>query len=167
MNGLEIQTARKELGWTRQKMLDRINSVASEMGVESRMTLSHLAVIEQGKREPHPPEERLIRQVLLQALGKVITEEVPIIDVDANGAPLSAVTVTKDGAHRSYEWRGLRHGDVVRVKGLRGRYKFLYHHLDDRQEYVEISGPLTRVDGRVIGTAMHSVTPDRIQLLRR
>lgn len=160
MDGQKLREARGELGWTRQKLIARANEIAERDGIK-RVTLSHLAVVEQGKRPASEEESILFKRVLLEALGRVMDSEVP------DGEPEAAVTVQGDGATRSYEWNGFRRGDACKVVGERGVFTFQYHHMDDHQEYVEVSGPRQMVQGRAIGWKQRSFATDRIVPTRK
>lgn len=82
-------------------------------------------------------------------------------------APTASPAITglgSDGSIRTTEWNGLRRKDLVRVRGLDGQYMFLFYHKDDRQEYVEVSGPVVRYRGELRGTRIRDFVPERIIL---
>lgn len=121
MMAADLRDARKELNWTRQQLAEKTG-----------LTLSAIAVIEQGKREPRDEEREVIQRVMLEQLGRTIIEtgEHPIIEI--NEEELARIGV----------WQGLRRGDDVKIHGEKGLFKFLYYFKDDTQEYVQVFGPI-------------------------
>jgi hypothetical protein len=119
----------------------------------------------------------LYRGALKGVLGDVLVGSDPTAhDGDGDGpatTPRTPATsspaltgIGSDGSVRTTEWNGLTRGDHVRVQGLDGQFKFLYHHVDDHQEYVELSGPLTRYRDQIVGRQQRSIRPERIIIPR-
>lgn len=121
MKGEDLRDARKELSWSRQQLADKTG-----------LTLSAVAVIEQGKRQPREEEREVIQRVMLEQLGRVLEEtgEHPVIEVN------------EEELARTGAWNGFRRGDDVKVHGEKGTFKFLYYYRDDTQEYVQVFGPI-------------------------
>lgn len=149
MNPQELRDTRRELNWSRADLAQRTG-----------LTVYQIAVIEQGRRDPRENETDALQRVLRQELEHTLVEtgENPVID-DV------AVDVAVEIQVRSAEWNGIRRLDEVRVAGESGRFRFLFHHKDDNQEYVQVFGP---VPGSVPRSrsprAPHerSVTTDRV-----
>lgn len=142
MNGQQLRTAREELGWNRQ-----------QLATETGLTLYKIHQIETGKRSPTTDELAVLKSVLLDQLNEVLvnTGETPAIVINED---------QPDDVVRSSEWNGIRRGDPVRVKELRGIFRFLFHHQDASQEYVEVYGPENKPKQR-------SFDPKRIVATRR
>lgn len=120
MNGDQLRTARTELGWTRPQLAEATG-----------LTVYKIHQIETCKRPATDEEVTALKEVLLDQLNEVLTtgETAAILDEPA------------DDVIRSTEWNGLRRGDEVLVKGMKGVFHFLYYHQDATQEYVEVYGP--------------------------
>lgn len=147
MNGQELRAARKELGWNQRQFAE-----ATGLGP------AVIALIERGRRDVKPHEAEAIQQVLMEHVGKVLqqTGEHPAVDLPAPDARPEEAT-----------WGGLRRGDEVRLTDESGWYRFLYHYQDDRQEYVQLFGPLPgTVSRQRKPRAPHerSVRPERVVL---
>jgi hypothetical protein len=104
------------------------------------------------------------RDALKVALGEVVTGDGSATAVEPAVTKSPAVTgfLEKRGAVRVTEWEGLRRGDRVKLQGEKGTFMFLFHHRDDHQEYVEVSGPVAQVRGQLRGRQLRSVRPERI-----
>ena len=159
IDGVKLRDSRLELKWARQKLVDRANAIAERDGLP-RITLSAVAVIEQGKRQATDDETVLLKAVLVEALGRVMTEEVPAVVLPEDNV---AKTVMPNGAVRLYEWQGLRRGDPCRVTGEKGVFTFQYHHEDPTQAYVEVTGPRVVIQGVSMGFRWRSFLPERIR----
>jgi len=155
MNGVELRQARQELGWSQRRFAE-----------EAGLHLSQVAVIERGHREPRPDEVEAIQRVLMQNLNDVLhqTGEHPAI-VDAQEAEPVAEEVAPQvdvGA-----WNGLRRGDEVRITDENGWFTFLYYHQDEKQEYVQLYGPIPGSyarSRRPKAPGQRSVRPERVIL---
>lgn len=58
---------------------------------------------------------------------------------------------------RHTEWNGISAGDAVKVRGLRGSFKFVCYDVNEGSEFVTCFGG---TDGR---ERWRSVTPDRVE----
>lgn len=144
MNGSELRDARTELGWSRHELAEKTG-----------LTLHRIAVIEQGKRPPEAHEVEAIRQVLRSELTDVLVQ-----------TGEHEVIVIPEEEVRSGSWNGVQRGDEVKITGEKGRFRFLYHHRDDHQEYVQVFGPVAGSVPRARNPkASHerSVRPDRVR----
>ena len=57
-----------------------------------------------------------------------------------------------------------RRGDVVRVEGLRGRFRFMAARTDRGGRVADVYGPLPGESGAAVGAAkVRSVHPDRLR----
>lgn len=135
MNGAQLRAARDELGWTRPQLADATG-----------LTLYKIHQIETGKRPPTDDEMKVLKEVLLGQLNEVLVTT----------GEMAAVTVDEpaDDVVRSTEWNGIRRGDEVLVKGIRGVFRFLYYHQDASQEYVEVYGPAHKPKERSLNPSL-------------
>lgn len=128
--------------------------------------------IEKGRRDPTPEEE----DELLKVLGDVApiepddqstdgieptTGEQKELDGDAILRRRRIEKETPEGAIRLLDWNGIANGDLVKVKGEQGTFRFWFHHKDETQEYVEVIG------GKGGHMQRRSFSPDRITARRR
>lgn len=59
---------------------------------------------------------------------------------------------------------GFRRGDMVKVDGLRGRFRFMASRTDRGGPVADVYGPLPGESGAAVGAAkMRSVHPDRLR----
>lgn len=153
MNGTELVAARRELGWNR-----------SQLAAHLQMKYGRLSAIETGRDEPTPDETEVIQRLLLKELGRVLEQT-------GEHAVVVVPEPDEHGVIRVGEWNGIRRGDIVTVKGQSALWRFLYHHVDPHQEYVEVFGPLPGTkapgDGRrrsKRAAASRSFSPERVAL---
>lgn len=146
MNGQELRSVRKELGWTQRQL-----SEATGLGP------AVVALIERGQRDIRPEELEAIQRVVLSQVGEVLREtgEHPVVDLPE----------PESRDPRQATWSGLRRGDEVRLVDEAGWWTFLYHYQDDQQEYVQLFGPIPgSVPRQRKPRASHerSVRPERV-----
>jgi transcriptional regulator with XRE-family HTH domain len=120
-DGAGLRKLREDFGWSRKLLSERTG-----------LTISAIARLETNFRPPTEREIRLITEVLLN----VLEEELD------TAPPVSLIKQSPGGAVRSAEWNGYRRGDPVKIVSEAGTFRFLYHHVDDTQEYVEVYGPV-------------------------
>lgn len=147
--GDQFRQGREAAGWSRGDLSDVCGiSVAKIARVELKGT---------GTDE----EIKAIRDALKIALGEVLVGGDP---EPAEPAPTQSPAITGfiGDAVRVTEWNGLSRGDIVKIKGEDGNFRFLFYHQDDHQQYVEVSGPLVRYRDAVRGTRLRSIRPERI-----
>lgn len=103
------------------------------------------------------------RDALKIALGEVVENSgsEPKKPIPTSSPPLTGFV--GNGAVRLTEWNGIRNGDIVKISGEDGNFKFLFFHQDDHQSYVEVSGPLVRYRDSLRGTRLRSIRPERIK----
>lgn len=115
-------------------------------------TESKVWAIEKGRKEITASEVDHVNTIVAARVGAT-TEEV---EADTLKARDRFIRDTPEGATRLVDWNGISHGDVIRVKGLEGTFKFLFHHSDARQEYVQLYG------GPKGHALMRSVRPEKV-----
>jgi hypothetical protein len=124
-----------------------------------------------------PQEVEGYRKALEIALGQVVESAGRDEPESEESKPAEGVTKSpavtgflggKHNAVRTTEWNGLRRGDLVRVVGEKGQFRFMYHHRDDKQgEYVEVAGPMVRYRGQLLAEQERSLRVDRIIMPHR
>jgi DNA-binding XRE family transcriptional regulator len=112
--GEELRKLREDLGWSRKLLSE-----------QTGLTQSAINALER-HRPPTATEHRIIITALLDTL-----------DDTASVTP----EVIADGVTRAQSWNGMNRGDPVRVQGQSGTFRFVYHHVDPTQEYIEVYGP--------------------------
>lgn len=142
LRGEDVIAARKKLGWTRQDLATR-----------SGLQYHEVTSVERQLRRVREHEV----QAITKALGMQLEEAHEEANVQAAG---TEHMLNPRNAVRSTEWRGLSKGENCRVKGLHGVFHFMYHHVDDAQEYVQVYGP---VSGRNPLSMLRSVRVDRLR----
>jgi transcriptional regulator with XRE-family HTH domain len=153
VNGSELVAARRELGWSR-----------SQLAAHLKMKYGRLSAIETDRDEPTAPELETIQRLLLEQLGHVLEQT-------GEHAIVIVPEPDENGVVRVGEWNGIRRGDIVTVAGMPALWRFLYHHVDPHQEYIEVFGPLPGTkapgDGRKRSkkaSASRSFAPERVAL---
>jgi transcriptional regulator with XRE-family HTH domain len=144
-------TAHIPLGWN---LLDIRTTLGVSRELFAKMlgwTGSRTWAIEKGRHTPTPLEVEQVRALLEDRLG---SEDA--VDREELRARDRVLSTMPDGAVRLVEWNGIEYGDTVRVRGIPGSFKFIFHHTDERQEYVEVYGG---ANGHAL---MRAVSPDRI-----
>lgn len=145
LNGAGLRALREDFGWPRRTL--------SEF---TGLTISRIAMIEMGKREPTDVEARMITDVLLNTLEETL---------DAP-APVSLVKDAPEGTKRFGEWNGLRRGDPCKVRGQSGTFRFLYFHEDDHQTYVGVFGPTFTRQKNPRAPGSRSFAPEKIMKVK-
>jgi transcriptional regulator with XRE-family HTH domain len=124
VRGQAIRDAREDLGWSRRELVELLDPAV-------KITSGKLTYIETGHREPTEEEVAELERILRRKLSEVLaaSSEQPAVEEDAGEL---RVNLTYNGrpAVRSFAWRGLKRGDLCRVRGVRGRFKFMFHHQD-------------------------------------
>jgi transcriptional regulator with XRE-family HTH domain len=139
VNASQVLDGRLALGWSRAEL-----SQASGL---SQGVINRIERTGTKTQDEHDAIARVFERTLADVL---------------NGREVRASSVaalrlhTNDGVTRSNVWRGLRAGDSVRLRG-EGRllYHFRFHHVDPKQEYVEVYGPPKK-------PKLRCVPPDRV-----
>lgn len=139
LDGEKLLTLRIELKWSRKQLSEA-----------SGLTISRICRIEKGQHIPTSGESELIERTLLGTLEETLDDEVPL-KVD--------LTKSWEGVTRTGSWKGIQRGDLVRVTGESGLFRFSYHHKDDHQEYIGVFGP---ANGKK-GVHCRSFAPDRVR----
>lgn len=138
LDGAKLLELRTELKWSRR-----------ELSESTSLTISRICRIENGQHIPTPGESDLIERTLLGTLHDTLDKE-----------QKKKVDLIKYGeVTRSGSWNGITRGDLVSIRGESGAFRFLYHHEDPTQEYVEVFGP---VNGKK-GVHMRSFTTDKVR----
>lgn len=127
MRAEQITESRKMLRWSR-----------SALAARAGMKPGAVAYIEKGMREPTAEEAAQLTRVFVEALGHVLMDGSDDAELVTLEYVIADVSVT-----RTYEWRGLERGAPCRITGERGLFHFMYHHIDERQEYAQVYGPMT------------------------
>lgn len=148
-----LRAGREAVGWSR--------TVISDM---TGMSVAVVARVE--TKGGTPVEVGKYRDALKIALGEVVapndeegqTAAVPVV----TKSPAVTGFLERNNAIRLTDWEGLRRGDVVKLEGEKGTFRFLFYHEDDHQRYVEVSGPLVRYRDQTRGSQLRSVRPERI-----
>ncbi len=155
VSGAQLRAGREAAGWSRT---DLSQACGLSVAVIARIELRGNATA---------GELDLIREALQIALGEVVMGEHSDDPVTAAGNP--AVTPSPvvtgflpEGTVRVSAWEGLKHGDLVKVSGEKGRFKFLYHSVSPQDEHIGLSGPVVRREGRLIGERLRCIRPERI-----
>lgn len=163
MNGDDIRRSRERLGLTRQDLVEALDP--SDAGI----TLGKLSYIERGNRAP-TDEESLELKVFfklkfVETIHDTGEHKVVALDVPPELGEVTAHYTEPEGSpvDENYELTplGLKHGDTVKVRGFRGKFRFLSHRRDSGGEYVQVYGPLGRT-----GVGERSVKPNRVRKLR-
>lgn len=141
LNGAGLRALREDFGWSRKTLSETCG-----------LTISAIATVEMGKRPPTEREVRLITSVLLNVLEETLDKPRPV-DLSKG---------TAEGVIRTGEWNGIRRGDPVKVRGEKGTFRFIFHHIDDTQEYLEVYGPVFTASKNPHVPARRSFKPDRV-----
>lgn len=155
VSGAQLRQGREAVGWSRTDL--------------SKATGLSVAVIARIELRGNATEEELglLRGALQIGLGEVVMgehsdEPVPAAVTPAVTSSPAVTGFLPEGTIRVTAWEGLSRGDLVKVTGEKGRYKFLYYQQGSRGEHVEVSGPVVKRDGRIIGERLRSFRPERI-----
>ena len=155
VSGTQLREGREAVGWSRTDL--------------SKATGLTVAVIARIELRGNATEEELglIRGALQIGLGEVVMGEHS--DEPEAAAAIPAVTPSPavtgflpEGTIRITSWEGLSRGDLVKVADEKGRFKFLYHQSGPKGEHVELSGPVSKRQGRLVGERLRSIRPERI-----
>lgn len=141
LNGAGLRALREDFGWSRKTLSETAG-----------LTISRIAMIEMGKRVPTDVEIRMITSVLLNTLEETLDAPRPV-DL-TKGLP--------EGVTRTGQWNGINRGDPVKVRGLKGTFRFIFHHVDPTQEYLEVFGPVFTASKNPHAPARRSFKPDRV-----
>jgi transcriptional regulator with XRE-family HTH domain len=141
LNGAGLRALREDFGWSRKTLSDTCG-----------LTISAIATIEVGRRPPTDRERRLITEVLLNTLEETLDAPKPV----------SLIKGLPEGTTRVGEWNGIRRGDPVKVRGIKGTFRFLYLHRDETQEYLEVFGPVFTASKNPHAPARRSFETDRV-----
>lgn len=146
---VEIKALREVLGLARQGLADRLE-----------VNLATVARIERHGVSDDGPDVELLGRLkpLLRAAG-IVPLGLPESEVDEDAMPTPPpsdppVDEFDSGRTVSTEWRGLRRGNVIEVRGYKGLLIFGHHVATASQEY--ISAYATRNGGE------RSFAPDRV-----
>jgi transcriptional regulator with XRE-family HTH domain len=123
ITGVHLRDLRKSMNWSRREL--------SEL---TDIPQHRIVRIENNTILPTQEESKLFEKVFFSILENTL-------DSDTKSKKVNLIKHT-DGVVRTASWNGYTRGDLVKITQERGLFRFLYHHIDNSQEYIEVVGPV-------------------------